>query len=209
MKVSSLSAAFLILVIPACFVSCDEDHDPAGLSGGAQLELIAGTGQAGATGQLLHDTLRLRIVITNKKLTPGNFVLHPKAASGHGVAIQPGFPDQAAQYLYGDDEGNINVLWRLGCGDVKQKLTFYLYADSCGLSAIQSGTCAPIDSVIVNATATTPHGWNRACGFTWADRYNTQVRMLNGQLYATNLGTLYKLVVKEGHPGLTLRHKLS
>jgi hypothetical protein len=197
-KLLLLRCSILVVVT---LLACGEDEN--GLAPTyrpyAGVEILDGNGQSGATGEMLNDTLRIHITSQIISLNPEHFVLFPKIINGNGIVSHPSFSDKPAQFLEADSQGSIKALWRLGCGDTQQRLTFYLYnTDSCGIATIASGLCEPIDSVTFNATAKTPHGWNRACGITWSDRHNTKIREYNDKLYAVHYGVLYSLVIKEG-----------
>jgi hypothetical protein len=90
-------------------------------------------------------------------------------------------------------QGNMYLLWRLGCNSPAQTVKFYLYHAAIVNSLGQpTDGEKPLDSVTVTATGQPPTGWGRSCGL---DVNNTIPFKIithdNSRLYAVNQGLYY------------------
>lgn len=183
---------FLIFFVLVMLFGCNESDEPLSIKNQyALLEIVSGNNQSGITGQLLEDSLILKVTPKNTTLKVDHFYVKAKMAKGNGDIIGSGYSNN----FVSNANGKIKLQWRLGCDQKDQLLTFYLYNfDSCSFNVNPPLACTPIDSVTFSATSSTPSGWNRSCGISWVDRYNTKFRTQNNQLYAVNSGTLYKYI---------------
>jgi hypothetical protein len=180
---------FLFLIL----LSCQEDENGPRNPKYAELRVISGDNQTGNTGVPLASEIVLQVTPRSTVYKKDHFFVQTKEGTGY---LATSGLTQAT--VYADASGMIRTNLIPGCRTQEQAISIYLYyADSCTFQTPKP--CAFVDSVIIRATASTPHGWNKACApFNEVDRYNSKVRSYNNQPYAVNGGTLYKAVLEEG-----------
>src|SRR4051812_36041460 len=165
------------------FISCKkESAEHVAAAGTGKIEITKGNNQSGLFGEVLNDTLVLKITSANPT---DHFLVTFVQVHGNGQLEQVG---SVVNYpLTRDTAGMIRVNWRMGCDAATQKLRFYVFTDSTG--GFNSYHHTPSDSVDVTATAVKPSGWCRACGYGKVDAFEAKIVTAdNNTLYLINNG---------------------
>lgn len=168
-------------------IGCKKEDTNSVNNGTGRISLVKGGNQSGVFGELLKDTITLKITSSNNK---DHFKISYSLLQGNGRVEQNGYTYTAPLIL--DSAGTINVTWRMGCDNNVQKLVFYVYTDSLNNGNFYN---SPSDSIVVTASAVKPNGWCRACGyFGNVDAYTSKIISHdNSTLYLINYG-LYSSV---------------
>lgn len=172
-----LTIAIVALFI---FTGCKKTDTPSGTNDGVKITLTKGDNQSGLFGELLKDSIILKISSPN----PANrFKIEGRMIQGNGLLEAGGY--LAPAYLYLDSAGKVGVQWRMGCDNISQKVRFYVYTDTVGYNF----NSVPSDSITVSATASKPSGWCRACGYGMINVYAPKIVTAdNNTLYLVNNG---------------------
>ena len=186
-----LKVSLFLLVICGLTGGCRKNNLSNHSDNGAALILVNGNNQSGTYGEILADTLRLKLTIIDSSW---QYVVKYIFVQGNGeltTLINSSFP---GNLIYNTGfQGNINLLWRLGCNSSAQMIKFYVYrlATVNSLGQPTDGE-TPLDSVTVMATGQPPTGWGRSCGFDVNNTYSFNIFTYdNSRLYAVNQGLYY------------------
>jgi hypothetical protein len=182
--------SYLLILI---LLGCEEDN-PKPVKKYADLDIISGNKQSGKTSEALASEIVLRVTPINNQYKRENFYIEQRSQEDGLITASS---SSITGLISADQTGVIKAIWKLGCLKKDQAITLYLYySDSCTWLTLKP--CVPIDSVQVTATASTPQGWNKACGIYEVDQFNTRIRTYNNTQYAVNSGKLYRAEMDEG-----------
>jgi len=170
--------------------SCKKDNGSGNPRHGASLKLIGGDKQSGTYGELLKDTIRLKMTITDSS---NQYIVKYVFVQGNGKLENYGYYHPGNLAYPNGDTGAINLEWRLGCNSPAQTMRFYLYQAAIvnNLGQPTDGE-SPLDSVTVTATGQAPTGWGRSCGLdvNGYDLFKVFTHD-NSRLYAISQGIYY------------------
>lgn len=180
----------VFLVIAGFFGSCKKDNGSGHSAHGASLTLLGGNNQSGIYGELLSDSIRLKLTITDSSYP---YALKYVIVQGNGKLENLDYNSSGYIPYYAGNQGNIDLQWRLGCNSAAQTIKFYIYHAAIVNSLGQpSDGEQPLDSVTVKATGQPPAGWGRSCGFDVDDIFSFKVFTYdNSRLYAVAKGLFY------------------
>jgi hypothetical protein len=189
----SVSKYNLLCLLILALAGCDEEDSGVKptVEKYAMLEILSGNNQSGVTGQFLKDSIVIKVIPKSTALKVDRFYVRAKMTKGNGYLAELHYSETA----FAASNGKIRTSWSLGCNEKDQLLTFYLYNyDSCMYNMLPAPVCAAVDSITIKASSSTPSGWNRSCGLVDPDYYFTKFKTFNGQVYAVNRGSLFKMV---------------
>jgi hypothetical protein len=182
--------SILLLLAAAGLGGCKKDSHPSQAVKGVSLALLGGNNQSGTYGELLKDTLHLKLTITDSSF---QYVVKCVYVQGNGKLENFGYGLPGGLIYNTVDQGNINLQWRLGCNSPAQTIRFYVYHVALVNSLGQpTDGEQPLDSVTVTATGQPPTGWGRACGLDVNNIFTFKVITYNNsRLYAVSQGLYY------------------
>ncbi len=172
MKLLAVTSLF-VLILTGCK---KENTNSSGEYGTGKIQIIKGNNQSGLFGELLRDTITLKISSSNYK---DHFKISHSLTQGNGKVEQSNYTLDSA--------GTISVYWRMGCDNNVQKVTFYVFTDS--LYSNWTFHSSPSDSILITANAVKPNGWCRACGYSSFEGFNPKIVTYdNNTLYMVSYG---------------------
>jgi hypothetical protein len=180
----------LLLVTSGCLISCKKSNLSSQSNNGASLTLLSGNNQSGTYGELLKDTINLKLTITDSSF---QYVVKYEFVQGNGKLENFGYNNPGNIAYNTAYPTNMNLLWRLGCNSPAQTIKFYLY-HAAVVNSLGQPTDGekPLDSVIVTASGQSPTGWGRSCGFDVNNAIAFKIFTYdNSRLYAVNQGLYY------------------
>ncbi|MEO8415927.1 MAG: hypothetical protein ABI472_19865 [Ginsengibacter sp.] len=178
MKLNMFYAGFFLLLA----VGCKKESDlPSTTNGTGKLILVKGGNQSGVFGELLPDTIILKLTSSHAS---DHFSVTYSLLQGNGQVEQNGY--SVNRPIQKDSAGTLAINWRMGCNNTVQKLRFYIYTDSSNYYFYG----VPSDSITITANAVKPNGWCRSCGYTTTDFLFSKVIADNDVLYLVDAGLL-------------------
>ncbi|MBS1604817.1 MAG: hypothetical protein JST42_19285 [Bacteroidetes bacterium] len=180
----------LLLVAAGCLGGCKKDNGPGHSNNGVVLTLLGGNNQSGTYGELLKDSIRLKLTIIDSNF---QYVVKYSFVQGNGKLESFGYRGSGIIYPFSPDRGNIDLQWRLGCNSAGQTIKFYVY-HAAVVNSLGQPTDGeqPLDSVTVTATGQPPTGWGRSCGLDMNDIFSFKIFTYdNNRLYAVSQGLFY------------------
>ena len=171
-KVIFLAVSYLCLL-----QSCKKENETK-RNDNASLSIITGDNQSGIYGELLKDTIVLKVSTDSVE----KYLVKFELLQGNGeVSLTGNYPGNGI--LYPDVKGVIKVRWRLGCNSANQKVRFLIYsARSFNWQGQMILGAVPLDSIEARSSGIPPVGWGRSCGCN-----------LGGpiKVFSSNTSTLY------------------
>lgn len=180
------SLKILPLVGLLIFLGCrKEENNPKKYPSYGKMEIIHGDNQLGLFGTFLSDS----IVIKATSNKAGRlYLIKYEMIEGNGNTKREG------EYNYSnvsavDTDGILEINWSLGCDLNVQKIKLILYVDSTKNEYDHPIYYKnPSASLIINANATKPSGWGRACGCDNVEPAYSRIRSYQSTLYLTGRG---------------------
>ncbi|HVS97034.1 MAG TPA: hypothetical protein VHE54_11140 [Puia sp.] len=179
-----------LLTLVCLLGGCTKDKPSGHSDNGVSLSLLSGNDQSGTYGELLKDSIHLKLTITDSSF---QYIIKYVFVQGNGKLENFGYNSPGYFSPNFGFQGNLNLLWRLGCNSPVQTITFYVY-HMATVNALGQPTDGeqPLDSVTVTANAQPPTGWGRSCGFDLSDIFSFKVFTFdNSRLYAVSRGLYY------------------
>lgn len=183
-----------IAIVFICFLTgCEKENEDPADGSIASLSIMKGDNQQGIFGELLKDTILLKVsrIDTTKK-----FKVIYEFVQGNGALKQTYYAGSlinANLFLEPDKRGLVKLRWRLGCNSHAQKIKFSLYpAEAVNWKGEIAAGQAEVATLTISASGQEPTGWGRSCGCEEVDP--THFKILshdNKKLYMVNRGLFY------------------
>jgi hypothetical protein len=182
-------AYFLLMPVLIMLAGCKKENN-AVHSFGASLQILKGNNQAGIYGEVLQDTIFLKVSITD---TSRKYKVKYDLIQGNGLLEPWGYSNPVNLLYNTDDKGIIRIRWRLGCNNPVQKVKFSVYpAEAVNWQGKITAGQVPLDTAIISASGQPPVGWGRSCGCDFTDQINFKIFTYNNsRLYMVNRGLYY------------------